>query len=214
MKSRFVAWTLASAALAVFLATAAPASAGTTAPASQSARAPEATVILAASPSGTPASRAYPAAPNSVVDTWPVVGNRCTGNPYSWCDMFGHIIVGNFLDEYTVRFKLDPHWESVDVLWTVTTHNVHRYLSAFRVIVYVLCLSNRDCRNQEHALGGKGSGSFKVQYPENLKGRLVLFGVELEANCTHCATGFKHPEAKARTREARCLKTSDRCKFV
>ena len=218
MKSRFITWTLASAALAVFLATGAPASAGTAASASQgNAPAPEAIVTLIASPTGQPISRANPAAPNANVDTWKVVGARCTGNPYSWCDMFAHAIVfagTTILDQYTVRLKFDPHWQSVDVIWTVTTHNVHHYLTDFRATVHVMCLSNRDCRDQEHALAGQGGSSFKVQYPENLKGRLVLFGLEFQANCPRCAVGLRHPDAKGRTREARCLKTSDKCKFV
>jgi hypothetical protein len=199
MKFRLIA-SLASSAVALILAVGTPASASTTS--------------VSASQ---PITLSGPVTPNAIANNWPVEGAPCQGNPYSWCDMNGHVIVGNPvapLDKYNVRFKFDPHWQSVDIIWTVTTHNPHAFLSNFRVTVHVLCLSNRDCRDQEHALGGEGSGSFKVQYPENLKGRLVIFGMELQANCSRCAPGSKHPDAKARTREAKCLKTSDKCKFV
>jgi hypothetical protein len=210
MKFRIIASLLSSAA-ALTLAVGTPASASTT---SASAVPTEQTAVMLVA---APASLSGPVTPNAIADNWPVEGAPCKGNPYSWCDMNGHSIVGNPLaplDEYNVRFKFDPHWQSVDIIWTVTTHNSHAYLSNFRVTVHVLCLSNRDCKDQEHALGGKGSGRFKVQYPENLKGRLVIFGMELQTNCSRCAPGSKHPDAKARTREAKCQKTKDRCKFV
>jgi len=201
-------------ALAAFLAIGIPASAGTATsvrPADSRARA---AAVMVVNLNGKLIGRAAPAQPNANPITWKIVGQPCKDNPYSWCDLFGHIVVGNFLDEYTVRFKFDPHWQSVDVIWRVITHNAHNYLSDFQVVVHVLCLSNRDCRDREHALGGEGGSSFKVQYPENLRGRDVTFGVELDADCSRCAPGFRHPAARGRTRFAKCLKSKDKCRFA
>jgi RHS repeat-associated protein len=165
--------------------------------------------------SGNPISTADPTGASDNAYKYPVIGERCVNNPFSWCDMFGHIAVYSYylLDKITVKFKVDPHWQSADVIWRVTTHNSHDYLSDFHVWAHVLCGGTDDCLDSNHKISGEGNGSFKAQYPWSLRGLKVAIGLKLDATCSLCASGYRHPHAKGRTRWAYCRKYSDMCRF-
>jgi hypothetical protein len=161
---------------------------------------------------------------------WPIIGERCPGNAYSWCDMFFFIttedVLGAIHDEIKVRVKVDPHWDSADIIYQVVTTNPLNYLSDFRLKVYPICDAGTahqyNCMYGLKEIDGQGGGRWKAQYGQgnDMKGHYVAFGLQLGAHCPECTSSNGGGIGKwpltpiGQTQRAKCRVNVDSCRFT